>query len=278
MDFAKRYLKKLFKLFTRPELKVLPGNIAFFLVLSIFPIITLSGYLASFFNVSLNSVIDLFYRILPDNISDILVSYITGNGMDFHVGFSIITGYIVGSNGAQSIIVSCNTLYGFEHKSYIKIRLKALFITILLVFLFIFTLFVLAFGNSILKIVLSFNIFDGIGDSIYYVFLLLKWPIAIVFIYFMMKVIFVVSPNSYIKNNLTTRGALFTSIAWILSTFIYSFYVQHFSHYDIFYGSLSNIIIMMMWIYILAYSLVIGIAINVQSYKDYLDNKDSSIV
>lgn len=278
MDFAKRYLKKLFKLFTRPELKVLPGNIAFFLVLSIFPIITLSGYLASFFNVSLNSVIDLFYRILPDNISDILVSYITGNGMDFHVGFSIITGYIVASNGAQSIIVSCNTLYGFEHKSYIKIRLKALFITILLVFLFIFTLFVLAFGNSILKIVLSFNIFDGIGDSIYYVFLLLKWPIAIVFIYFMMKVIFVVSPNSYIKNNLTTRGALFTSIAWILSTFIYSFYVQHFSHYDIFYGSLSNIIIMMMWIYILAYSLVIGIAINVQSYKDYLDNKDSSIV
>lgn len=278
MDFAKRYLKKLFKLFTRPELKVLPGNIAFFLVLSIFPIITLSGYLASFFNVSLNSVIDLFYRILPDNISDILVSYITGNGMDFHVGFSIITGYIVASNGAQSIIVSCNTLYGFEHKSYIKIRLKALFITILLVFLFIFTLFVLAFGNSILKIVLSFNFFDGIGDSIYYVFLLLKWPIAIVFIYFMMKVIFVVSPNSYIKNNLTTRGALFTSIAWILSTFIYSFYVQHFSHYDIFYGSLSNIIIMMMWIYILAYSLVIGIAINVQSYKDYLDNKDSSIV
>ena len=159
MDFAKRYLKKLFKLFTRPELKVLPGNIAFFLVLSIFSIITLSGYLASFFNVSLNSVIDLFYRILPDNISDILVSYITGNGMDFHVGFSIITGYIVASNGAHSIIVSCNTLYGFDHANYLKRRIKALFLTILLVVLFVFTLFVLAFGNSILKFILSFSIF-----------------------------------------------------------------------------------------------------------------------
>ena len=229
MDLTKKYLRKLFKLFTRPELKVLPGNIAFFLVLSIFPIITLSGYFASFFNVSLSSVIDLVYRILPSNVSDILVSYITGNGMDFHVGFSIITGYIVASNGAHSIIVSCNTLYGFEHKNYLKIRLKALFITILLVFLFIFTLFVLAFGNSILKIILSFNIFDGIGDSIYYVFLLLKWPIAIVFIYFMMKIIFAIAPNAYIKNTLTTRGALFTSIAWILSTFVYLIFLSSFS-------------------------------------------------
>lgn len=277
MEFTKKYLKKLIKIIKKPEMKVLPGNIAFFLVLSIFPIITLCGFLATFFNVSIDSVINLMNDVLPNEVNNILVPYITGNGMDLHIGFSIILGYIVASNGAHSIIVSCNTLYGLEHSSYLKRRIKALFITILLLALFVFSLIVLAFGNNILKFILSMNIFDSLGDKIYYLFLLLKWPIAIIVIFIMIKLIFTLAPDSVIKSKITTRGAFFTSIAWLISTFIYSYYVQHFSHYDIFYGSLSNIIVMMMWIYILSCSLVIGIAINVQNYKNY-ENKSSDIV
>ena len=93
----------------------------------------------------------------------------------------------------------------------------------------------------------------------------------------MVKFIFVLAPSRSINSKCTSRGALFTSIAWILFTFLYSFYVQYFSHYDLFYGSLSNIIVMMMWVYILAYSLVIGIAINVQAYKDFMNNKTLNV-
>lgn len=277
MNLTKKYLKKLLNIIKKPEMKVLPGNIAFFLVLSIFPIITLCGFVASLFNVSLESVINLMGDVLPREVNNLLIPYITGSGMDLHIGFSVILGYIVASNGANSIIVSSNTLYGINHSSYLRRRIKALFITILLVMLFVFTLVVLAFGNSILKFVLDLNFFGTFGDKIYYLFLLLKWPIAIIFIYVVMKLIYTIAPDSIIKSECTTRGALFTSFAWIVSTFVYSYYVLHFSHYDIFYGSLSNIIVMMMWIYILAFSLVIGIAINVQSYKDYKHN-NSNIV
>lgn len=273
MSLLRMYINKLISIIRKPEMKVLPGNIAFFLVLSIFPIISLCGVVANIFSVSLDSVISFLSDFLPNGVSYVLIPYISGNGIDIHVGISILTGYLVASNGAHSIIVSCNTLYGFKHSNYIKRRIKSLFVTILLVLLFVFSLIVLAFGNSILKFILSFNIFGNIGDNVYYMFLLLKWPFAIVFIFFMIKMIFIVCPDSFIKGSITTRGALFTTLAWIMSTFIYSFYVNHFSNYDIFYGSLSNIIIMIMWIYILAYSLVIGVAINVQSYKDYINNQ-----
>lgn len=277
MNLTKRYLKKLFKICKKPEMKILPGNIAFFLVLSIFPIITLCGYLASFFSISIDSIVNLMGEALPNEINRILVPYITGSGMDFHIGFYVFIGYIVASNGAHSIIISSNTLYGFEHSNYLSRRIKALFITILLVTLFVFTLFVLAFGNSILKFILSINIFDEFSSTFYYVFLLLKWPFAIIFIFIMIKLIFTIAPDSFINSKYTTRGALFTSVAWLVSTFLYSYYVLYFSHYDIFYGSLSNIIVMMMWIYILSYSLVIGIAISVQNYKDSKHNEDNVV-
>ena len=272
MEFTKKYFKKLINIIKKPEMKILPGNIAFFLVLSIFPIITLCGFVASFFNVSIDSVVSLMNEVLPREVNNILVPYITGSGMDLHIGFSILIGYIVASNGAHSIIISCNTLYGLEHSSYLKRRIKALFITILLVMLFVFSLFVLAFGNNILEFILSINFFGHIGNKIYYLFLLVKWPIAIIVIFIMIKLIFTIAPDSIIKSKVTNKGAFFTSIAWLISTFIYSYYVQHFSHYDIFYGSLSNIIVMMMWIYILSCSLVIGIAINVQHYRIYQNN------
>lgn len=278
MNLTKKYLKKLIRIIKKPELRILPGHLAFFMVLSIFPIITLSGFFASSFNISLQSVIDLMSEVLPNEVNNLLIPYVTGNGMDFHIGFSILVGYFVASNGANSIIVSSNTLYGIPHSNFIKRRIKALFLTILLVMLFIFTLFVLAFGNSILKFILSMNVFGSIGNTIYYLFLLLKWPIAIIFIFIMIKLIFTISPDAIIRSRYTTKGAFFTTFAWIISSFAYSYYVLNFSHYDIFYGSLSNIIIMMMWIYILAYSLVIGIAINVQSYNDFTKDNRINIV
>lgn len=275
MNLTKRYLKKLIKIIQKSEMRILPGNIAFFMVLSIFPIITLFGFFSSLFNVSLNNVLNMMSEILPGQVYGLLFPYISGSGIDIHVGFSMLLGYIFASNGAHSIIVCSNTLYGIPHSNYLNRRIKALFLTIILVILFVFTLFVLAFGNSILKFILSINF---LGDSIYYLFLLLKWPIAIIFMFIMFKFIFTISPDTNIKSSNTTKGAFFTSVAWIVSTFVYSYYVQHFSHYDVFYGGLSSIIIMMIWVYILAFSLVIGIAINTQSYRDDSKDKNQDIV
>ena len=272
MNLTKRYFRKLIKIIKKPEMRVLPGNIAFFMVLSIFPIITLCGLCASMFNISLNNILDMMNDILPSQVYNLIVPYISGNGADIHIGFSMLLGYIFASNGAHSIIVCSNTLYDIPHSNYLSRRIKALFLTIILVVLFVFTLFVLAFGNSILQFILSTSFFGSFGDKIYYLFLLLKWPIAIIFIFFMIKLIFTVSPDAAIKSSNTTKGAFFTTISWMISTFIYSYYVLHFSHYDIFYGSMANIIIMMIWVYILAITLVIGIAINTQSYRD--DSKD----
>ena len=65
----------------------------------------------------------------------------------------------------------------------------------------------------------------------------------------------------------TTRGAVFTTLSWIIVIQAYSYWVTHFSNYDIFYGSLSNIAVLMLITYIISYILIIGIAINVKTYE-----------
>ena len=53
MKKIKNYLKKLYGIITTPSMSYLPGNLAFFLVLSIFPILTLIGVIASQFSINI---------------------------------------------------------------------------------------------------------------------------------------------------------------------------------------------------------------------------------
>ena len=78
---------------------------------------------------------------------------------------------------------------------------------------------------------------------------------------------YIIAPDDEIPSNTTNRGAIFTSIGWILSTEIFAFYLDKFAKYDIFYGSISNILVLLLWIYLLSYIFVLGMIINASGKK-----------
>lgn len=274
MKRIKKLMKQLYSIIIKPEMKVLPGHLAFFLVLSIIPMIVLLGYICSLFKVPLNNLIGVINEILPKGVGEMLVSFINGDGLNITIGISMIVGFVLASNGAHAIIITSNALYGLEHSNYIKRRLKAFILTILLLLLFIFTLIVLAFGNTIIHFVLGLKIFSSISSIIYQIFVLFKWPIGLSIIFFIVKLIYTIAPDSYVSSKYNTIGSIFTTVLWSLITVCYSYYVSNFTNYDIFYGSLTNIIILMLWVYILSYILVFGMAINVNNYKHELKNNN----
>ena len=80
--------------------------------------------------------------------------------------------------------------------------------------------------------------------------------------YLNIKLIYTIAPSKNIRSEETTYGAAFTTFCWILATLIFKFYLNHFARYDIIYGNLASIIIMMVWMYFLSYIFVLGMAIN----------------
>lgn len=267
MEKAKKNLKELYNIIMTPSMAYLPGNLAFFLVLSIFPILTLIGVIASKFSINIDSVVNALNTALPSNVSEVLSSFIQGRGFDTNIGIFMIIGFFLASNGAHAIILASNKLYGFPNSDYIKRRIKSIFIIILIVLLFIFMLGFLAFGNHLLNLLLRQIPDKNIVVLIHNLFNIIKWPFSILVIFFNVKLIYTIAPDWKIMSKHTTRGALFTTISWIVVVQIYSYWVTHFSNYDLFYGSLSNIVILMMMVYIISYILIIGIAINVKTYE-----------
>lgn len=276
MEQVKKWLHSLFQIIQVPEMKILPGHIAFFLVLSIIPIITLIGFIASFFSISIESLVQVATNIVPEEIMNLLMPFITGKGMDMNISVFMVIGFVLASNGPHAIIVACDTLYDEKDKNYLHTRVKAFVLTILLMLLFFFCLVVLAFGNSILNMILQMDFLSHIHTQLYWAFLFIKYPFAFILIYWMIKMLYTMAPSKKIPSKSVTKGALFTTIMWLIVTSIFSFYISHFGSYDIFYGGLSSIIVMMIWVYILSYVLVIGIAINRNNYHQLEDTSTNN--
>jgi len=275
MKRIKRYLKRLLKIIKRPEVRVLPGQIAFFIVLSVVPLIALIGCLCSLFHVSLSGIVGVFLQTVPEAVINILKPAFTEPG--FTAGFSIIVGFIMASNGTHSIIVASNMLFKIDTGNYLARRIKAFFMLIILIMLFFFNVVIMGWGNVILEKVLSLQILSHIAEYVYMLFISLKWPVAIIFIFVMIKLLYTMALDQNVPSKYMNKGALFSTTGCLLVTAIYSYYVSNFANYSKFYGNLANIVVLMMWVYIIAYIFVIGIAINSDIYnveKSTIDKKD----
>lgn len=258
-----RYIKRIFKIIFRPEMRVLPGQIAFFLVLSLIPLVTVIGLIASQFSIPLTNLISALTENLPKEIGNLIIPILSSPGRVSI--YSIILGFYIASNGACSIIVASNMLFKLEDSDFIKRRIKALFILIILVLLFLFMLIVLGYGNTIFNLIIAyFNL--ELPNFTYELFFIVKWTIGILIIFILVKMLLTFAPDYPIPSRKMNRGALFITVAWVVATSIYSIYVTNFANYNVFYSSLANIVILMFWIYILSYTLVMGITINGENY------------
>ena len=91
-----------------------------------------------------------------------------------------------------------------------------------------------------------------------------KGPVSWLLIFLLIKIIYTLAPDQNVPSSATTKGAIFTTLGFVISTGVYSFYVNHIAHYDILYGGLSHFVVLMLWFYIIAYVIVIAIAINAE--------------
>lgn len=273
MKRVERYLKKLYSIISTKEMRILPGHLAYYLVLSIMPLTTLISFIASSVNLSIIDITEFSLKFLPTEVSNLIMPLFTSPNMSINF-VVMITGFFIVSNGMHSIIMVSNTLYDNEPKDLLSRRIKALFLTIVLINIFLFVLIVLGFGNMIVKFILSLEIFVNVSNSLYDIFVFAKYPFAFILVFYFIKLIYTLSPDKKIPSSSVNKGTIFTTITWVMVTTIYSYYANNLANYDLFYGSLSNLVVLLIWVYIISYTFVLGIAINVNEYRINDDNNE----
>lgn len=269
MDKIKDKLMSITEILNLKELKILPAYLSYNLVLAIIPTLTIIVAIASLFSLSIDNVVSLIKSFIPETIGGYIISAISGKEFDLTVGVLSLATFGIATNGTYAIINASNSLYKVNEstRSYLKERLKSILMLFLLIGLFLFLIIVPILGEKIITLLSKYQALSNIFEEIILIYKVIKWPLSFLIIFFTIKTIYIIAPSIKVDSDNTTIGAIIATISLIIFTAIFSYYIKYFGKYDLLYGSLSSIIVLLIWIYALSFILLFGIVINTRKYN-----------
>lgn len=240
------------------------GQAALFIIISVFPIVIMLLNIIQFLPITKTDFQKAVIYVLPDSFSALAYNiieelYLKSSGTMLSV--SALATLWSASRGTLAIANGMNAIYGIkETRNYVVLRLISCLYTVSFVAIIIFSLSILVFGNSIYGIIASkFPIFEALAAT----FISLRVLIALCLLMLFFTFIYMVMPNRKVHFRYQIPGALFSSAGWMAFSFVFSVYIDNFNNYSNTYGSLTAIVLLMLWLYICMYILFLGGEINV---------------
>ena len=253
------------------------AQMAFYLVLSIFPFLIVLLNLLSLSPAISGDVPLEFLEFLPSEVTNIIEGFvkdIANNSSQGLLSIAAIGGLWTASGGMMVTMRSINAAYGFkENRSYLKRKLLSLLFTVALLILIVMVFITLVVGE-----LLGNWIFTIIGNEVLFLTLwqYLRFIIPILYMIVIFALIYKYTPSTNKENKIkfksTLFGSIFSTLGWIIASILFSYYVNNFGNYAVTYGSLGGVIVFLMWLYIISMIIILGGEINA-TYLYYKKNE-----
>ena len=268
----KNFLHYLYISIKRPEMEVLPGNLAFFFMMMIIPLLTIIGIVISNIDVGKASVYDALITNFPQNIASMIISISGDSSSSIGLWALFITSLLLASNGTYSMIVTSNSIYGIKKSNYFLNKVKSIVLMLVLVILFVVLLFVPIFNNKLFEFIGSLTKTDIATNAYVSLYHILKYPVTFLLVFIFIKILYKFSPSDR-KKRRTSYGAIFASVLLVIFTWGYSYYLEFFSDFENYYGGISNILCLMLYLNIISYVFVLGMSLNYARDKSLEDKQ-----
>ncbi len=257
------FLKELLIRIGKVDVTGLASQLAFFFLLSLFPLLIFLITLLPFLNMD-EAQIFLYIRdyapesvaiLIEDTLKEILRER---NGGLLSIGaLATIWSASLGMNALSKALN--RSYFTAETRSYIVTRGMSIVFTIMLIAVVLMALILPVFGQQIGLI--AFSIF-GLEENFLAWWKNLRWSIPPILLFGVFSVFYWLVPNLKIYWKSVIPGAIFATVGWIITSLVFSFYVGNFGNYSNTYGSIGTIIVLMMWLYFSAIILMLGGQLN----------------
>ena len=159
---------------------------------------------------------------------------------------STITCLYAASKSTYALTLGLNSIHKTEdRRNYIRLRLQSIFNTLLLMLLIVFSLLILVYGGKISLFLEKYypKFIVDFASVIHF-----KNLISFTIITIMIAILYIILPGKRLNFIYQIPGACATALSWILFSNIYSYFIDHSTHFSLTYGVLSNIVFMMIWL------------------------------
>ena len=255
------------------------AQLAFFFLLSFFPMLIFLVTLLPYLNLEQGRIFDFLSNIMPGEAYTLIedtLSEVLNNQNSGLLSIGILGTIWSASKGVDALMKALNRAYDVDGKAGIMNRIWSLMFTISLVAVFLIALVLPIFGHQIGHVIFEYL---GVGESFEGIFNSIRWitPPALIFI--VLTAMYWIVPNTDPRLTILSvfPGAVFATIGWLILTYGFSFYISNFGNYSATYGSIGGVIILMLWLYFTGMILIFGGVLNATMQKRALLKAEGAI-
>ena len=259
----KGFSKSLFSNISANDVTGLAAQIAYYFLLSLFPLLIFVVTLLPYLPVEQGDILGVVRDFAPGEtmkMIDETLQDVMSNRNSGLLSISIIATIWSASNGMNAIVKSLNRAYEVsETRSFLVTRFMSILLTLAMILVFVIALLLPVFGKQIG--VFLFSQF-GFSEQFLAVWNGIRWAISPIILFIIFVGLYFFAPSKRIKCISAFPGAIFATLGWVLVSLAFSFYVGSFGNYSATYGSIGGIIVLMIWFYLTGIIIMIGGEIN----------------
>ena len=246
---------------TKKNIGAFAASTAFFLFLSMIPLLMALCAILPYTSLTEANLIAALTQFTPDAMDTLVVSVVSdvyARSAGTITVFAIVTIWSA-AKAMLALIHGLNAVNDFEEtRNYVVLRSIACIYTVIILIAMILALFVMVFGNLIVDILLSdIPQLHILVQFIMHFRFLFSWAVLTL----IFSLIYAFVPSKKLKFKAQMPGAAFAAVVWSVASFAFSIYVDYFDGFGA-YGSLTTVVIIMIWFYMMMYILLIGAHIN----------------
>ena len=207
------------------------------------------------------NLVELVTDFLPDQIDPLAESLIS-EVYDKSAGIlsvALVATVWSAAKGVMALMKGLNSVNRVvEKRNYFVLRIIASFYTLVMLVVVILSLFVMVFGDQLVTLALHRipQLQRVVSFAMNFRFLFVWAVLSVLF-----AAVYAYVPDKKLAFKEQIPGAVFTAVVWSVFSWAFSYYLTYGNSYGI-YGSLSIIIIVLLWMYFCMYIILIGACLN----------------
>ncbi|MEO6421224.1 MAG: YihY/virulence factor BrkB family protein [Candidatus Nitrotoga sp.] len=262
---AKEFLKELYHETSEDDIFNGAASLGYYLTLAIFPAMITLMAMIPYLPIDHvdQAIMDMLREALPSSTAEMftgVVQEITSEQRGGLLSFGFIGAIWAMSAGMYAIMQQLNITYDVkEARSFIKARSVAVGLSLMVAVLILGAFSLIVFGGQILEWLGQKYGFSQVLLTFFVIFRLVIILLALLLAF---ALIYYIAPNVEQSFKFITVGSVVGVILLIAASLGFSFYAQNFGSYDATYGSIGAVIVLMLWLYIVGLTILLGSEIN----------------
>ena len=236
---------------------------SYFFMLCMIPIILLLLTMVQYTPVTKADVMTAVIQVFPSSVDSLITSivnqvYYQSTGV---IPITIVVALWSAGKGVLAMTSGLNCVYKCnETRNYVFLRIRATIYTVMFIIVIIFLLVLSVFGNTLnLFIAEHIPIMLGVAEKLLETRIIITPIVLVAFSLMIYKFL----PNRRDKFRYQLPGAMFSAVGWMIISWIFSVYLDVFKGFSSMYGSLTTIVLIMLWMYFCMYCILLGGELNV---------------